>query len=189
LGRVPYPAPPPMNSSSILALFGAALLATPVAAQSNVIPGTDVSLGILSDLTMVGRQGNYPAGMNALAMATTSCNKGSVDVPWLAPMQENHPMMAFMVVRYDPGGRIMQVSDYSAVKHGFFALANSQCDSCTVNPFGHNGLFLQRHLLGQQQLQQLLPGPGGGDRPVARRVGGDLLLLRRRYEPDAPDRV
>ncbi len=142
MGRVPYPAPPPMNSSSILALFGAALLATPVAAQSNVIPGTDVSLGILSDLTMVGRQGNYPAGMNALAMATTSCNKGSVDVPWLAPMQENHPMMAFMVVRYDPGGRIMQVSDYSAVKHGFFALANSQCDSCTVNPFGHNGLFL-----------------------------------------------
>lgn len=125
--------------AGLVLAFPAALTAT---AQANVIPGTDVSLGFLDSLTAVGRDGNFPGGMNALAMSTTSCNKGTVDVPWLQPMDEDHPFMGFLIVRYDDSGRMTQVSNYSYVKHGFFALASSQCDSCTVSPFGHDGTYL-----------------------------------------------
>ena len=135
-----------MKTLSLSALLAGAFLALPAApsaaAQSNVIPGTDVALGILNDLTAVNRQGPFPNGTNAISMATTSCNFGTVDVPWLSPMQEDHPMIAFMLVRYDDSGRVFQISDYSYVKHGFFALASSQCNSCSVSPFGHDGTFL-----------------------------------------------
>lgn len=127
----------------LAALAGAALSSLAAAApQQNVIPGTDVALGFLDDLTNVGRQGAFPSGMNALAMSTTSCNKGSVDVPWLQPMDEDHPFIAFLVVRYDDSGRMIQISDRSHLKHGFFALANSQCDPCSIGPWGHDGTFL-----------------------------------------------
>lgn len=107
-------------------------LAPAVQAQSNVIPGTDVSLGILSNLSHLARQGTFPNGMNAFAMATTSCNLGSVNVPWSAPMDEDHPFIAFMIVREDASGRLFQISDRSYIKHGFFALSNSQCIPCQV---------------------------------------------------------
>jgi hypothetical protein len=131
-----------MKPSSLRALGAGLILAAPAAAQSNLIPGTDVALGALSSLTQVGRTGVFPGGTNALSMATTSCNKGTVNVPWLSPMQENHPLIAFLVTRLDDSGRLVQISNYSHVKHGFFALADSQCDPCTVNPFGHDGTFL-----------------------------------------------
>ncbi|MEO0650493.1 MAG: hypothetical protein AAFZ65_07435 [Planctomycetota bacterium] len=135
-----------MKTISLSALLATAFLAVPsaptAAAQANVIPGTDVALGILEDLTQVGRQGPFPNGTNAISMATTSCNFGTVDVPWLSPMQEDHPLIAFLLVRVDDSGRMFQISDYSYVKHGFFALASSQCNSCSLSPFGHDGTFL-----------------------------------------------
>jgi hypothetical protein len=118
------------------------LLSTGLSAfgQSNQIPGTDVSLGLLSSLTSVGRSGSFPNGLNAFAMATTSCNLGSVNVPWLSPMQENHPYIGFMLARQEPGAtRLVQISDYSYVKHGFFALSNDQCTPCQQSS---NGTFL-----------------------------------------------
>ena len=112
----------------------------PALGQSNVIPGTDVSLGILEGLQAVNRSGTFPTGLNAVAMSTTSCNLGSVNVPWLPPMQENHPLIGFMLVRQEPGAtRIVQISDYSFVKHGFFALSDSQCTPCQ-NPSPGNFL-------------------------------------------------
>jgi hypothetical protein len=112
-------------------LIGAALLAGAASAQSNVIPGTDVSLGLLDSLSSFGHVGTFPNGNNAFAMATTSCNLGSVNVPWLAPMEDNHPLIAFTMFRVEPGQqRIVQISDYSYLKHGFFALSDSQCIPC-----------------------------------------------------------
>ena len=108
------------------------------AAQPNVIPGTDVSLGILGSVNDVAHIGTFPNGTAALAMSTTSCNRGSVNVPWLAPMQENHPAIGFIIAR-EGTDRIEQVSSYSYVKHGFFALSSSQCTPCQ-NP--SNGTFL-----------------------------------------------
>ena len=104
-------------------------------AQANVIPGTDVSLGKMDVIQVLGRQGVFPNGMNGVAMATTSCNKGTVKVPWEAPMLEDHPFISFLVAR-ETDGRLTQISDYSYVKHGFFALTDSFCDTCTEGPFG-----------------------------------------------------
>ena len=123
------------------------LLAGLVSTQSNVIPGTDVEMGFMDSLTFLDRSGSFPNGTNAFAMSTTSCNKGSVDVPWETadqgnPMQDDHPYIAFLVAR-ESNGVIEQISDYSHVKHGFFALSNSQCDTCTLpgGPFGDGDIL------------------------------------------------
>ncbi len=129
-----------MKRWSQLSLAVAALVASSgtLAAQSNTIPGLDVKLGILGGLQVYGHGGTFPTGYTAMAMATTSCNVGTVDVPWLQPMQANHPLIAFMAVR-ESNGRLQQISDRSYVKHGFFALSNNQCTPCQ-NP--SNGTFL-----------------------------------------------
>lgn len=99
-------------------------LASSARAQSNTIPGTDVQLGILGGIAFAGSSGTT----NALSMSTTSCNPGSVEVPWEAPMAENHPMIGFMIAREEPGnGRFVQISDWSWLKHTFFALSSNQC--------------------------------------------------------------
>ncbi|MEZ5980319.1 MAG: hypothetical protein R3F34_19200 [Planctomycetota bacterium] len=113
--------------SAVAALAAAALLALPAHAQSNSVPGIDVALGQLGDINQVGRTGTYPNGTSAAAMSTTSCNFGSVEVPWFAPMDAEHPFISFLVTREDRSGRIFQISDRSYVKHGFFALADNQC--------------------------------------------------------------
>ncbi len=95
--------------------------------QSNMIPGTDVALGLLDGLSDLGRVGAFPNGRNGFAMSTTSCNFGSVQVPWEAAMDPDHPCIAFMMVR-ESDGRMEQISDHSYVKHGFFALSSNQCN-------------------------------------------------------------
>ena len=124
------------TSLKALAAFG--LLAPLSFGQPNVIPGTDVELGILGVINDLSHIGTFPNGSTAFAMSTTSCNAGTVNVPWLAAMQADHPFIAFLVAR-ETGDRMVQISDRSFVKHGFFALSNSQCYPCQ-NP--SNGTFL-----------------------------------------------
>ncbi|MFT7464347.1 MAG: hypothetical protein ACI9EF_002702 [Pseudohongiellaceae bacterium] len=88
----------------------------------------DVSLGILSGINQVGHTGTFPNGRVGLSMATTSCNVGDVNVTWLAAMNEDHPGIAMQVYR-EMDNRFEQVA-VSWIKHGFFALSNSQCNSC-----------------------------------------------------------
>ncbi len=97
----------------------------------------DVSLGRLENIQEVAHLGTWPNGTTALSMATTSCNLGTVDVPWLAPMQEDHPLIHMALYRL-LDGRFEQIG-VSWMKHGFFALSNSQCIPCQ-NP--SNGDFL-----------------------------------------------
>lgn len=97
----------------------------------------DVKLGILDRIQQAGHEGIYPDGVAGLTMATTSCNVGSVDVPWLAPMEEDHPLIHMALYR-ELDGRFEQVG-VSWMKHGFFALSNSQCTLCQ-HP--SNGTFL-----------------------------------------------
>ena len=115
--------------SLALALATASLSGSALTAQDNAVHGIDVSLGILSNLTNVGHSGPLGTGISALAMSTTSCNMGSKTVPWEAPMDADHPFIAFLIAR-ELDGRMEQISDLSHVKHGFFALANSQCIPC-----------------------------------------------------------
>lgn len=109
-----------------LALLG---LAAPRAAQSNTVPGLDVALGGLTFFESEAHTGSFPNGNNAFAMATTSCNVGTVNIPWLQAMNSNHPFISFLVVR-EENGRMWQISDRSWVKHAFFALSSSQCTPC-----------------------------------------------------------
>ena len=105
-------------------------LSVPAAtAQPNEIPGTDIEMGILGIVNDIAAEGTHPNGQVGFAMATTSCNVGAVQVPWKAPMQADHPFIAFLLVR-ESGDRMVQISDRSYVKHGFFALNNSQCTPC-----------------------------------------------------------
>ncbi|HKQ57178.1 MAG TPA: FlgD immunoglobulin-like domain containing protein, partial [Candidatus Eisenbacteria bacterium] len=97
----------------------------------------DVSLGRLEDIQSVGHDGTFPTGTAALSMSTTSCNLGSIDVPWLAPMQENHPLIHMAIYRL-LDNRFEQIG-VSWMKHGFFALSNNQCTPCQ-HP--SNGTFL-----------------------------------------------
>ncbi len=88
----------------------------------------DVSLGALSGIQQEGHVGVFPNGTTALSMSTTSCNVGTVDVPWLAPMQTDHPVIAMALYRL-LGGRFEQIG-ISWLKHGFFATSSSLCTTC-----------------------------------------------------------
>lgn len=92
------------------------------------IAGTDVKLGQLYGIGVAGREGTFPNGTNGLSMATTSCNVGTRDVPWLAPMSSDHPGIVMNLYR-ELGDRFEQIGA-SDVKHGFFALSSSQCTPC-----------------------------------------------------------
>ncbi|MFG0317792.1 MAG: hypothetical protein ACF8XB_11000 [Planctomycetota bacterium JB042] len=125
-------------SLRLLVPLGIAAAAGVASGQPNTIPGTDVELGILDGINVHAHTGAFPTGEMSMSMSTTSCNVGSVNVPWLAPMNPDHPFIAFMVAR-ETDGRLEQISDRSFVKHGFYALSSSQCTPC-LNP--SNGTFL-----------------------------------------------
>jgi hypothetical protein len=116
----------------LLALLGFSHFAL---GQSNLIPGTDVHLAKMDLITQNGHAGSFPNGLASFSLATTACNKGTVKVPWDGPMKENHPLISFMVTR-ELDGRFEQISDYSYVKHGFFALTSDYCNVCQEGPGG-----------------------------------------------------
>ena len=87
----------------------ACALAAPAAAQINIVPGTDVSLGALGNVSTMGREGTFPNGLNGVVMSTTSCNLGTVAVPWEQAMDPDHPFIAFLMARVKDG-RMEQIS-------------------------------------------------------------------------------
>jgi hypothetical protein len=99
----------------------------------------DVTLGQLYGITSMGRTGTYPNGRNGLSAATTSCNSGSVNVPWFAAMQENHPTIGLALFRLSAGG-VLEMIGQNYMKHGFYALSNDQCNFGCQG--GGNGTYL-----------------------------------------------
>ena len=117
-----------LNSrNASLSLLAAIALAAPGFAQSNANPQIDVALGLLGNLNDVGHTGPFGTGVTGFAMSTTSCNFGTVTAAWESPMDPDHPFITFMMTR-ESEGRMVQISDHSFVKHGFFALSNNQCN-------------------------------------------------------------
>lgn len=106
-------------------------LAAPAAAQANVIPGLDLRLSGMRTLEVLARTGTFPDGLNALAIETTVCNEGTVEIEWRQPMNLHHPKIGFLLAAVRDG-RIVQVSNRSYVKHGFFALTGRACSPCQV---------------------------------------------------------
>lgn len=88
----------------------------------------DVAISGLSSLTVIARTGTYPNGRNGLSMSTTSCNVGTQNIPWAAPMNVQHPVIAMNLYRVKDG-KFEQVG-WSWLKHGFFATNSSGCGTC-----------------------------------------------------------
>jgi hypothetical protein len=68
-------------------------------------------------------------GVVAYSIGTTSCNIGTVPLNWFQTGADRHPLIAFNLYRVMDGG-IDQVG-VSWVKHGFCALQQTLCGSCT----------------------------------------------------------
>ncbi len=88
----------------------------------------DCELFSLSSLTMVARVGTYPNGENGLAMSTTACNRGTVNIPWYAPMDERHPTIAMNLYRERNG--VLEQIGFSWMKHGFLSTNSNGCGTC-----------------------------------------------------------
>jgi hypothetical protein len=114
-------------------VFSALALAAALTAQPNLRPGTDVSntLGSVGSPPAAsgGRFGTYPNGQQAWGVATTSCNVGTINVPWLRDMNVDHPEMGMWMYR-ELDGRFEQVSLFRGVKHGFTSTNSPGCGSC-----------------------------------------------------------
>lgn len=108
--------------------LGIALSSALLVSSGPAFGAMDVKLGILNDMQAPGRTGTYPNGLNGLSMATTSCNVGTIDCPWEAAMDEDHPSIA-MALYYEKDG-VFRQAGISWMKHGFFALSNNQCTPC-----------------------------------------------------------
>jgi hypothetical protein len=109
------------------------LLALPALAQANQNPLVDVEILQVRKIQVVGRAGTYPNGASAISFESTVCNVGQVPIPWMGPMDEDHPKFAFLVTRLF-NGRMQQVSDRSYVKHGVAAGNSSNCGCCILPP-------------------------------------------------------
>ncbi len=129
-----------MRTVPFLLPLAVALAAVRAGAQSNQNPLMDVQVVQVRDFQVVGRAGTYPGGTNALSFESTVCNTGGVPIPWMAPMDPDHPKFAFLVAR-EWNGRFEQISDRSFVKHAVFAGNSSNCGRCTLPP-GQIGQFL-----------------------------------------------
>ncbi len=95
------------------------------------VVGGDVTFCELFDLRQFGRVGDVVG----LSVATTSWNVGGADLMWFATPDEEHPFIAMNLYRLKDG-RFEQIGQ-SWVKHGFFALDDTDCGgNCTYEP-GH----------------------------------------------------
>jgi len=115
-----------------LALLSAATsLVAGLGAQSNTVPGLDGRLTEINNLTYWGRHGaTHPNGEVGMSMLNEMCNPGSVNIPWYAPMQPNHPMFGFIIARVS-NDRIEQINEWSYCKHAFLSVnVNGPCGSC-----------------------------------------------------------
>jgi hypothetical protein len=102
--------------------------------EAGGVPGPDVIVGDLSGLAQFGSSSGTQVG---LAVATDSCNAGTVDLNWFANPSNDHPVIPQNLYRMSGGTdnteRFEQIGQ-SNVKHAFTALTQNLCG------FGCNGV-------------------------------------------------
>jgi hypothetical protein len=107
----------------------------PASPEVGTVPGPDVIVGDLSSLQQFGSSGTQVG----LAVATDSCNFGTVDLNWNPLPANDHPVIPQNMYRMSGGAnndeRFEQIGQ-SNVKHAFFA--NSQ-NLCSLGCNGVNG--------------------------------------------------
>ena len=106
----------------------------PAQPNAGSVLGPDVIVGDLSSLSQPDAASGTQVG---LAVATDSCNAGTVDLHWQANPANDHPVIPQNFYRMSGGAtnneRFEQVGQ-SSVKHAFTALTNNLCG------FGCNGV-------------------------------------------------
>ncbi len=108
---------------------------------SSAVAAPDVVLCQLYELSQWSTDGT----VRGLALATTSWNIGTTDLVWFQNPNEQHPFIVMNVYRRK-NNRFEQIGTGWA-KHGFFALANLQCDlpelpNCVFEPGHGEGDYL-----------------------------------------------
>lgn len=120
--------------------------------------GPDVIVGDLPNMfndTAVG-------GIDAFAVATTSCNIGSVWLNWFSGTNQ-HPVIPQNMYRLK-GGRFEQIGQ-GWMKHGFFALSQSLCCTCSGQTNGeHLGVGCSDPYTASRNGQQVTTTGGLGPR-------------------------
>jgi len=96
------------------------------APNGNFVPGPDVIVGDLPSLEHFGGNGTQVG----LALGTTSCNNGDVDLNWFAMPNTDHPVIPQNLYRMSGGtsnnDRFEQIGQ-SWLKHAFTALTGNAC--------------------------------------------------------------
>ncbi len=92
--------------------------------------GLDVSLSAVGAIVEKNHEGVFPNGRQSMSISTTSCNVGTVSVPWQQAMDPDHPGIAMQLHR-ELGDRFEQVG-VSWIKHGFFSTNQSTCGACST---------------------------------------------------------
>jgi hypothetical protein len=99
------------------------------------VPGPDVIVGELLDFVQMDN--GAVNGRVGLALGTDACNKGTVDVDWIALPSNDHPFIPQNLYRMSGGGtnneRFEQIGQ-SWGKHAFAAASSNTCS------FGCNGI-------------------------------------------------
>jgi len=118
-----------MKNTTLIALVS--MLASTLAAQTNTVAGLNGRLSVVDNLDYYGRRGAaFPNGEVGMAMLNEMCNPGTVNIPWQAAMQPNHPKFGFLILR-ESNGRMEQISDRSYCKHAFVSTNFSgPCGTC-----------------------------------------------------------
>jgi hypothetical protein len=105
-----------------------------VAAVGGPVIGPDVIVGSLHQVANYGHSG----GISAFAIGTYSCNIGDYWLNWFANTNQ-HPVIGQNVFRLKDG-RFEQIGQ-SWLKHGFFALSNTLCNTgCEPTDGDHLGV-------------------------------------------------
>lgn len=99
----------------------------PAAPNAGSVPGPDVVVGDVYNLQQFGSSGSQVG----LAIATDSCNFGTVDLNWFQLPNNDHPVIPQNLYRMSGGAnnddRFEQIG-FSSVKHGFTALTENICN-------------------------------------------------------------
>jgi hypothetical protein len=104
-----------------------------------LVPGPDVIVGDMPSMQQFGSSGTRVG----LAIGTTSCNAGTVELNWFAMPNTDHPVIPQNLYRMSGGAnnteRFVQIG-HSWLKHAFTALQGTVCGSCTPSSSGGSKL-------------------------------------------------
>ena len=123
----------------LLRTVALAVLAGPILAQANAVPGLDIRMFDVTDISYTGRRGPAsPAGEAGFMVGHSWCNCGTVNLPWVSQsggvMVDQYPRISFLLAR-ESGGRMVQINQRGHSKHSptAFNFTTGPCVPCTAS--------------------------------------------------------